>query len=144
MLARKSHGRVRTEQVNICSVRSPKVAECTRKFGDKLAQEPWATDLGEPPLGSALTALSYHSKGSETQASLTTHALTETWRITDDGIQWVLERRKGEQWRGRSWCRNKSSLERCIREHAGLRIELGLPEFHPSIAKEATKRKHDE
>jgi hypothetical protein len=68
--------------------------------------------------------------------------LTNRWRVTDDPIQWILEVRKGGKrqkasgWRGRSFCRSRTSLQRCIRELCGavdaaaLDIIDGLPDWH--------------
>lgn len=49
--------------------------------------------------------------------------LNERWSVADDPLQWILQRRKGSPrnknsgWRGRSFCRTKDALLRCIREH---------------------------
>jgi hypothetical protein len=39
-----------------------------------------------------------------------------------DGVQWILQRRisnLADGWRGRSFCRTKEALLRCIKENAG-------------------------
>jgi hypothetical protein len=37
-----------------------------------------------------------------------------------DAIQWVLQRRNGTgDWRGRSYCRSRAGLLRCIRDNCG-------------------------
>jgi hypothetical protein len=52
--------------------------------------------------------------------------LNATWRVVDDPLQWILQRRKGNSrakntgWRARSYCRTKDALLRCIREHCCL------------------------
>jgi hypothetical protein len=49
--------------------------------------------------------------------------LNESWRVVDDPLQWMLQRRKGNPrdknsgWRGRSFCRTREALLRCIREY---------------------------
>lgn len=49
--------------------------------------------------------------------------LNERWRVVDDPLQWVLQRRKGNPreknsgWEGRSFPRTRKGLLRCIREY---------------------------
>src|SRR5262249_38282557 len=49
--------------------------------------------------------------------------LNETWRILDDPLQWLLQRRKGNPrtknsgWENRSFCTTRDALLRCIREY---------------------------
>jgi hypothetical protein len=53
--------------------------------------------------------------------------LNAGWRVIEcrDGLQWILQRRgspetsRGDDWRGRSYCRTKEALIRCAREYAG-------------------------
>jgi hypothetical protein len=52
--------------------------------------------------------------------------LNAGWRVIvcKSGIQWILQRRRGERcgrarWEGRSYCRTRQALLRCSREHAG-------------------------
>ena len=51
--------------------------------------------------------------------------LNHNWRVVDDPLQWILQRRKGKTrnkssgWQGRSFCRTRESLLRCIREYCG-------------------------
>ena len=53
--------------------------------------------------------------------------LNPDWRVVAcrDRAQWILQRRgspekpRGDDWRGRSYCRTKEALIRCTREHAG-------------------------
>src|SRR5262245_49561226 len=46
--------------------------------------------------------------------------LNASWRVVDDPLQWILQRRKGKPrsrnsgWRGRSFCRTKDALLGCI------------------------------
>jgi hypothetical protein len=48
--------------------------------------------------------------------------LNARWRVIDDPLQWILQRRKGNPrgknsgWRNRSFCRTREALLRCIRE----------------------------
>jgi hypothetical protein len=69
--------------------------------------------------------------------------LNERWRVVDDPLQWILQRRKGNPrarnsgWRDRSFCRMKYALMGCISKHCG-EIDAGarstveaLPECHP-------------
>jgi hypothetical protein len=70
-------------------------------------------------------------------AQLNTH-----WRVVDDPLQWILQRKKGNPrkrnsgWRDRSFCTTREGLLRCVRESCG-RIDdevsaqlLALPDFH--------------
>lgn len=49
--------------------------------------------------------------------------LNERWRVVDDPLQWILQRKKGNPrnknsgWRSRSFCRTREALLRCIREY---------------------------
>jgi hypothetical protein len=64
------------------------------------------------------------------------------WRIIDDPDQWILQRRRGNArsknsgWRGRSFCRTREALLRCVREHCGevasdaLAVLQSLPSWH--------------
>ena len=52
--------------------------------------------------------------------------LNDSWRVIvcAAGIQWVLQRRRGERrgtarWEGRSYCRTGEALKRLSRRHAG-------------------------
>ena len=67
--------------------------------------------------------------------------LNEGWRVADDPLQWVLQRRCSKpgqkaKWNGRSFCRTREALLRCVNDHAGIidaealaRLE-SLPDFH--------------
>lgn len=77
-------------------------------------------------------------------------SLGHRWRITsiDHPGQWVLERRKGGQWHGSSWCTTRAALERCIREtgeqftpHELARLH-GLPERYPGPSASSELGKH--
>jgi hypothetical protein len=83
--------------------------------------------------------------------------LNESWRVIDDPLQWILQRRKGNPrkknsgWRSRSFCRTREGLlccireyccspdqgqSRCIREYHGvddaaLQQVCALPDWHP-------------
>jgi hypothetical protein len=69
--------------------------------------------------------------------------LNENWRLVDDPLQWILQRRKGNPrkknsgWRERSFCRTRAGLLRCVRESCGevddnaLAQLHALPEIHP-------------
>ena len=49
--------------------------------------------------------------------------LNASWRVIDDPLQWILQRRKGNPrkknsgWRSRSFCRTREGLLCCIREY---------------------------
>ena len=68
--------------------------------------------------------------------------LNSGWRVMDDPLQWILQRRnskpdkKHSGWRDRSFCRTREALLRCVREHCGIvdaealkRLEA-LPSWH--------------
>ena len=69
--------------------------------------------------------------------------LNKNWRIVDDPLQWILQRRKGNPrkknsgWQDRSFCTTREGLVRCIRESCGevdadtLSQLRALPQFHP-------------
>ncbi len=57
--------------------------------------------------------------------------ISRNWRIAEDELQWILQRCKNlkqytsdrdhsENWRGRSFCRTRKALIRCIREYVKL------------------------
>ena len=70
--------------------------------------------------------------------------LNDRWRVVDDGIQWVLQKRKGRPtpkntgWRARSYATSRASLLDCVERRCGpvdsaaLRILQALPNDHPS------------
>ena len=59
--------------------------------------------------------------------------LNDRWRITDDGVQWILQHRqsrstdRGTGWKGRSYCTQRGTLCRCIRDH---RIDVEPQALH--------------
>lgn len=65
------------------------------------------------------------------------------WRLVDDGIQWILEVRKGRErakatgWRARSFFLSRTALLRVVRETVGglpqeaVRCIESLPARHP-------------
>lgn len=63
-------------------------------------------------------------------------ALNSGWRVTEDELQWILQRHQGGRWRDRSFCRSRPGLQRCIREYCGSVDPIGLlqvealPEWH--------------
>ena len=69
--------------------------------------------------------------------------LNENWRVIDDGVQWILEKRHGRPtskntgWRRRSYPTSRKSLLASVEKWCGsvepsaLRILEALPEDHP-------------
>jgi hypothetical protein len=68
--------------------------------------------------------------------------LNRNWRVMDDPLQWILQRRKGNPrkknsgWRDRSFCQTREGLLRCVREYCG-DVDAGalaqleaLPDYH--------------
>ena len=51
--------------------------------------------------------------------------LNENWRVVDDPLQWILQRKKGNPrnkntgWQSRSFCTTREGLLRCVREYCG-------------------------
>jgi hypothetical protein len=68
--------------------------------------------------GSNLTRLAHPSNRLVAQ-------LNERWRVINDPLQWTLQRKKGTPrkknsgWTGRSFCRTREALLRCVREYCG-------------------------
>jgi hypothetical protein len=70
--------------------------------------------------------------------------LGTNWRVVNDPLQWMLQRRKGNPrkknsgWQNRSFCRMREGLLRCVRENCGeidqdaLTRLQALPEHHPN------------
>jgi hypothetical protein len=69
--------------------------------------------------------------------------LNENWRVLDDPLQWILQRRKGNPrkrnsgWQNRSFCRTREGLLRCVRENCSevdqdalTQLQV-LPKYHP-------------
>ena len=49
------------------------------------------------------------------------------WAIATDGIQWVLQRRRGDRWENLSFVRTtRDILARCLREKGARPDEMGL------------------
>lgn len=42
--------------------------------------------------------------------------LNDKWRVVDDGLQWILESRRGKSWRPMSYCTQRDVIFRCYRE----------------------------
>jgi hypothetical protein len=60
--------------------------------------------------------------------------LSDTVRVIDckDGVQWILQRRRGDQWQGVSFCRTRAALIREAKRVLGHAPEAlrALPEHH--------------
>jgi hypothetical protein len=71
-----------------------------------------------------------------------TAQLNKNWRVVDDPLQWIIQRRKGKTrkknsgWQDRSFCTTREGLMRSVRESCGevydeaLARLRALPEFH--------------
>jgi hypothetical protein len=71
-----------------------------------------------------------------------TAQLNKNWRVVDDPLQWILQRRKGNPrkknsgWQDRSFCTTREGLLCCIREYCGevnqnaLADLQALPDYH--------------
>ena len=72
--------------------------------------------------------------------------LNDRWRVIDDGMQWVLQKRKGRPtpkstgWRARSYATSRASLLNSVEKRCGpvepaaLGILSSLPDEHPPPA----------
>jgi len=68
--------------------------------------------------------------------------LNSGWRMVDDPLQWILQRRDGKPdkkhsgWSNRSFCRTREALLRCVNEYCGIvdaeaLVRLAVrPDFH--------------
>jgi hypothetical protein len=62
--------------------------------------------------------------------------LNETWRVVDEPLQWIPQRRKGNPrskntgWQNRSFCRTREALLRCVREYCCSPDEGQLRSIH--------------
>jgi hypothetical protein len=71
--------------------------------------------------------------------------LNTNWRVLDDSLQWVLQRRKGNPrkknsgWKDRSFCTTRDALLRCVHEYCGeveqsaLADLQALPDHHADV-----------
>jgi hypothetical protein len=61
--------------------------------------------------------------------------LNANWRVADDPLQWILQRRKGNPrdknpgWRDRSFCRAREGLLRCVAQYCGEVDPLALAQL---------------
>jgi hypothetical protein len=71
-------------------------------------------------------------------------SLSDTVRVIDckDGIQWILQRRYGDQWRGVAFCRRRDPLIREAKKLVAHVSEalLSLPEHHDGLSDDAPRR----
>ncbi len=74
--------------------------------------------------------------------------LNDRWRVIDDGLQWVLQKRKGRPtpkstgWRGRSYATSRTTLLDSVERRCGpvdldaLGVLMTLPDDHPSMTRQ--------
>jgi len=66
-----------------------------------------------------------HTEGLAHPSNRLVAQLNESWRVIDDRLQWILQRRKGKPrkknsgWQDRSFCTMREVLIRCVREYCG-------------------------
>jgi len=66
-----------------------------------------------------------HAEGLAHPSNRFVAQLSDSWRVVDDPLQWILQRKKGcpreknSGWRNRSFCTTREGLLRCIREYSG-------------------------
>ena len=64
--------------------------------------------------------------------------LNDRWRLTEDDLQWVLQRKAaGGRWICSRFCRSRAGLQRCVSELCGHEADPAVPaqiadwpEFH--------------
>ena len=72
--------------------------------------------------------------------------ISRNWRLAEDDLQWILQRCKNlkqytsdrdhsENWRGRSFCRTRKALIRCIGEHVMLEPGEGDDLIEAAVAR---------
>jgi hypothetical protein len=111
------------------------VHEDTGVLPENRGREQWIA-VSPPPLPHQVAFSPAHP------SNRLTAQLNKDWRVMDDPLQWVLQRRKGNPrkrnsgWLDRSFCTTRDGLLRCVRESCGevddkaLAQLHALPEFH--------------
>ena len=107
-------------------------------FGEQLAQRVREQNFSAP----AVTGANRSPSPSAHPLNHLIARLNAKWRVVDDPLQWILQRKKGNPrkknsgWRDRSFCTTRQTLLRCVRETCGevddealIRLRA-LPEFH--------------
>lgn len=96
-----------------------------------------------PEPSSAAARPVYSSRGPEEADSYpaVVARLNDRWRVIEcrDGMQWILQQRKGHRegqavWRGRRFHCDRKALINSIQKLVGLNAQLDLPELHPDRA----------
>ena len=81
--------------------------------------------------GGARGGLQGHAEGLAHPSIRLVARLNENWRVVNDPLQWILQRKKGNPrgknsgWRDRSFCRTREGLLACIREYCCLPDQSG-------------------
>ena len=108
--------------------------------GDQTAPKIWVRERSAAP--AVHRGYQDDTKGLAHPSNRLIAQLNENWRVVDDPLQWILQRRKGRPraknsgWRNRSFCTTREGLLGCIREYSGeidadAIAELqGLPDNH--------------
>ena len=112
-------------------------------LGAKQVRALMATEGARPYSDRAPCATSQHAPSPPAHPSnRVITGLNVTWRVVDDALQWILQRRKGNPrkknsgWQDRSFCRTREGLLRSVRELCGevdpkaMAPLNALPEFH--------------
>ena len=95
---------------------------------------------GETEVVSPVATLSSSERERDDHYSRVIVNLNSNWRVIvcKDGIQWILQSRRGAEWRGRSYHTSRDSLSRVVRQVSGhlcegsLEALDALPEIFPS------------
>jgi hypothetical protein len=94
-----------------------------------------------PRPASPINRVSGRVRGEESGSYPVIANLNDRWRVVacSAGIQWILQRRRGDHWVGCWFCRTREALVRGARKHAGeiggvaLVTLLRLPERFPEL-----------
>jgi hypothetical protein len=91
----------------------------------------------QPSLSEPASATSYYSPSPPAHPSNRLIAqLNANWRVVDDPLQWILQRRKGNPrkknsgWQDRSFCTTREGLLRCVRESCSEVDDKAIAQIH--------------
>jgi hypothetical protein len=87
---------------------------------DSVITEVGTRGVAAPEL-SPINHVSGRSLGEESDGYPVIAKLNDRWRVVTcgAGIQWILQRRRGDRWSGYWFCRTREALIRGAREYAG-------------------------
>src|SRR5262245_57697984 len=122
------------------------MSERIRADEERLSESRANDDEGVRQLSAALRPAVAPPTGLSAPAHLSNRLVAQlntNWRVVDDPLQWILQRRKGNPrkknsgWQDRSFCTTREVLLRCVGEYCGevdqnalvdLRALISLPQ----------------